>query len=229
MNLKKTKVSLLLALCLFGFVLVDKAGAQVKTRILGGSFQSTANFPVAYLANSSVACSGSAIGKKTILTAAHCVKGFGKEFPDVYLRGRRYKTKKMFRGPNDLGIIQTTSKMSAGKVFGIVRNVLPNFRGNVGVFGYGQPDSGHLKYTEMAALAFNGTGFIILASIDGSTTCVGDSGGPAVMISRNKPVVIAVVSSGQSACGFGSSTSFGLVSTGAGYSWVTGTRSKTEK
>jgi secreted trypsin-like serine protease len=216
LHLRYCKFYLLLFVLL---IPIHYSAAQVTKRILGGGY---GNFqePVAFLQSVNGTCTGAVIGKKAILTANHCLDAFRGSVVTAGVKGVRYPIKKGYGGPDDLGLLITNSRISSTR-YKIVRNSLPRIGQVLSVYGFGLPEVGTLKYTFLYVAGYESPGSFIAASNNGSTTCSGDSGGPAVVSDSNgHGIILGVVSRGQSSCGIGSATLFGATGSIRGYNWI---------
>lgn len=199
-------------------ILPQIALAQNSERILGGGYSSLQE-PIVFLNSPNGSCSGAVIGNKSILTAAHCLSNFSGTPLLAGIGGKYFEVKKGYVGPNDLALLVTKKKIP-GRRYKVIKNSLPRPGLVLTVFGFGAPESGILKYTYMQVAGYESGDAFIASSLDGSTTCSGDSGGPAVYNYRGRLVVLGIVSRGQSSCAVGSTTVFGATGSTRGYNWI---------
>jgi hypothetical protein len=113
----------------------------------------------------------------------------------------------------------TSKQISSGR-YGLRKNAMPRVGQVIAVMGFGNPDLGYLKGTYMTVAGYENSGSFVARSIDGSTSCTGDSGGPALVKDRGRILVVGVVSRGQAKCGIGSATVFGATGSSRGYNWL---------
>jgi len=109
---------------------------------------------------------------------------------------------------NDVGIVQLVGNVPAG--IGSLSIASANFRRGelFYVYGYGQTESGgrdQLRGGSMRATAVNSLEIIAAYEAGESSTCYGDSGGPAIRaVNKGTPKqrleVVAIISSGEPSC-----------------------------
>lgn len=159
-------------------------------------------------------CTGTMLSNNKVLTAAHCVtrnmRNFGIfiENDDTVLeivQGTSFKAHPQFGviggiPVNDVAImtlnrgvglptmpIYTSANIEKGDIFSI--------------FGYGTDDTGDissfLRSGEMKIEEVTPNNILALFKGEGSNTCTGDSGGPALLTRNNQTGLIGATSSGQ--------------------------------
>jgi V8-like Glu-specific endopeptidase len=154
-------------------------------------------------------CTATLVGKKTVLTAAHCV-GTTHVF---ILEGSKYPVVKAVKHPNwdayyltnDIAVMLLASAPPAAS--SAIAITAPSLGLQITLVGYGVSsekgtDAGtkRIATNKVSALKATTFGFTGAGGSMGST-CYGDSGGPAFATLNGVEVQVGVTSNGQSPCG----------------------------
>lgn len=188
---------------------LDRVGAP----IIGG--QATSGFPsvgslLVGTTSGGALCTATLIGKKTVLTAAHCLKTLTTPH-NFYLGRVKYAATKVTTHPdwdptdksypNDIGVVQLAT--APGVKPSLLSTKAPKVGMKLTLVGYGETQDGKGDYgtkrvgtntiaqVYQKAFSFKGTG----------STCKGDSGGPAFATVDGRTELVGVTSSGYSPCG----------------------------
>lgn len=210
-------------LFIFYFLLLPLAGAQdLSTDIYYGDVAELSGSPIAYLTivsknNQIFSCTGTAITKKKILTAAHCLADGVSSITAVFegttsIEAKSFVIHRNYRPlssesdvtRNDLAIIKLKSRIPDSVVPLKISKRAPRSGQEILIYGYGFDefgDIGVLKFSNMSVVSkdrFN------LAALGGGNTCNGDSGGPALYQYRSngriKTEIVGVTSFGSADC-----------------------------
>ena len=190
----------------------------LQTRIVNGSECSSQNSPVVPISlygfdGGAYLCSGTVISPTYVLTAAHCFFS-GIYSASVQINGRTIRATAYEVHPsvssnetavfNDVAIIRLASAAGVPSVPIVVSRQLES--GDIiSIFGYGQTESqsdsnntlGTLRSGEMEIADVTSDHLIASYSGNGSNTCLGDSGGPALLSFEGGVGIVGMTSSGS--------------------------------
>lgn len=175
-------------------------------------------------------CTGTIVGARRILTAAHCLSGLGASVAavNIYVNGSQTIAATSYTVHPDYGI--SNSEIINDAAVLAVADPLPvapvpvvlsqetKTGFTINIFGYGKAKVSD-DLTSFQDLTFRGGNSLItevqsprfIAEFDGSrsNTCFGDSGGPAFVEINGVPGLVGVTSGGTSdSCGNGDKSSF---------------------
>jgi secreted trypsin-like serine protease len=194
----------------------------LQSRIINGTECSESNSPVVRINllnadGSGALCSGTMITADDVLTAAHCVVTSRVVAASVRVNGAEVPVARIFPHPdvrfdqealaifNDVAILQLANPVNLPTVpLLLSRDVESGDR--FSIFGYGKDDNGNLDVLRSGdSRADTVTDQHIFAAFDGedgSNSCNGDSGGPAVETvegdnGQTLTGIVGVVSSGN--------------------------------
>ncbi len=166
-------------------------------------------------------CSGTVVGKRTILTAGHCVTGL-KGISVRFEGGKRtIKAKSWWRHPryaetadgavrHDIGVVRLSKDIP--RHIPVIRLATKNFK--VGeqffIYGYGFTEDDtveELRGGIMTARAVKSAEIAAYMEVGASLTCDGDSGGPAMretldQAGEMRSEIVGLTSSGDYACAY---------------------------
>ncbi len=189
----------------------------LQTRIINGSSCTEQGSPVVELtliADNGVAslCTGTMITSTDVLTAGHCAVGMTSAY--ITVGGTRVNAAQVAIHPgyssqpsavfNDVAVYRLSSAVSLPTVpLLISRDV--QVSDTIQIFGYGQTEnqsdnndtSGTLRAGEMRVDNVTADHLFTVFNGDGSNTCFGDSGGPALLTSGASAGIVGVTSTGQ--------------------------------
>lgn len=173
---------------------------------------------VRIVASDGMVCSGTIIGPRKIVTAAHCfpttepsryqIMVLDHNFTEHWVAVSSIRVHPKFnrRGLerqtelNDIAVVNAAAPLPADMAIAPVGGTV---RGEVTAVGFGTGFRGHdLRQVELQArsTALSPTGSQILTSVDGGA-CSGDSGGPIFRKAGKSFVLVGVISWTQGACG----------------------------
>ena len=226
------RTSLLIAGCLFvgcGFQpeatepqSADDVQSE-RSQIVGGVTDTGDPAVVALTVQGQEYCTGTLVGPKTILTAAHCVNVYGSQ-PQYYAAFGTYASQPTQRvriisqtadplynkatgTSHDFGVLQLSAAVT--NVTPIAMNAIPMNSSHVGMTirhaGFGITTGGgggggtkrHVSYNVRQV-----SQQLIESGASGKQTCSGDSGGPAFMVmpGNTAETLVGVVSFGDETC-----------------------------
>jgi len=166
------------------------------------------------LTTSNSLCTATLVGKKTVVTAAHCVNTYGSHTFTV--GGTAYQATKAVRHPqyssysitNDIAIVilQTAPSVQPTPI----STAAPSVGTEITIVGYGktseyQSDAGTKRMAKANIAEVTSTRIRIPQSTDSTmgNICNGDSGGPSYATLGGVEVVVGVHSTKSGACGSG--------------------------
>ncbi|HMN68064.1 MAG TPA: trypsin-like serine protease [Bdellovibrionales bacterium] len=166
-------------------------GAQGAFAVIGG--QESTLFPeVVKLRSGERVCSGTIIGPRTIISAAHCAT---RENPYFEYMGRRYDVKYLSstdRG-HDIALAVTESNIAGAIIAKLGRGIKHGTKMLIAGFGCtakgGKPGGLHVGATKVVGMDDD---HILSTSKNGGVLCDGDSGGPAFIHDGREAILVAV-------------------------------------
>lgn len=169
-------------------------------------------------------CSGSMIAPNAVLTAAHCfsdnlsvvsvqVSGEDVTATKVYIHPGFHQDQTNQADFDDAAIVILSRSVSAPTLPIVTSRSVAN-GDTISIFGYGldgsnQDSAGVLRSGQAEVSAVTSNHITTIFHGDGSNTCEGDSGGPAVQTVNGRAGIVGLTSSGTvEGCGDGDQTLF---------------------
>lgn len=201
-------------------------------RIINGTVCSEDNSPIVQLtilfeSGAIGTCSGARLTASDILTAAHCIEDIdGDSVTSVTVRvaGIDQATTQLMKHPNyafpqnDAAIVKLASPAS-GATLPLATSKGVQSEDIISIYGYGvneDADAGALRSGQMKVTGVNSQDITAEFGSEGSSVCIGDSGGPAVFEIDGNPGIVGITSfaaatSARQFCDEGSSSNFANV------------------
>lgn len=197
----------------------------LPSRIIDGTACSDTNSPVVKITlfnadGSSALCSGSMLTSDDVLTAAHCLVTTNVVAANVTANGVDIPVREIVVHPgvtfsqeaqaifNDVAILRLNSPVSL-PTLPILASTDVGSDDVIAIYGYGRDEDGNFETLRSGESRVGSvTPQHLIAAFDGqegSNSCNGDSGGPAVFTPENGPAgIVGIVSSGNNPqCGAG--------------------------
>ncbi len=205
-------------------VLEAPAAAAQTDAIIGGTLAlgdpAVVSLAVRYGGSYESLCTGTLIGPKTVLTAAHCIYAYGQNTPYYVVFGtdssaptravavaQQYKNPSYNQSSYDFGLLRLATAVT--DVTPIAINETPLNTGHIGTpirhVGYGLTVANSQLSGTKREVTYDlrqVTAYTIESGAAGKQTCQGDSGGPGFMVmpGTTQEKVVGVVSYGDADC-----------------------------
>jgi len=200
--------------------LSEDACSTLGLKIFNGSACTPASsspvveFTIESFDGSTALCSGEIISSQHVLTAGHCFSGQGADVRSITVvaHGTTFQASRFAIHPqyeerldlaaifNDVAVIEVDGDFGIAPLPLLVSRV-PAANDVIDIFGYGLTENselGELRSGQMRLDDVTPTHLISVFGEDGSNTCVGDSGGPALMKNAAGQVgIVGITSTGS--------------------------------
>ena len=204
----------------------------LNVRIISGTDCEPDSSPVVplileFFSGDGALCTGTIIDSRHVLTAAHCfriekvktittvVNGAFFTATDVVAHPNFSTTPSKGKLPNDVAIVSFSRNLN-NRTIPIRGSSSPSKGDVVSIFGYGSDgsgDLGELRSGEMQITSVSSSEFSSTYDGEGSNTCEGDSGGPAIQNYNGEIAISGITSTGTvESCGIGDTTVFSSLS-----------------
>jgi secreted trypsin-like serine protease len=197
----------------------------LNARIINGTECSTTDSPVVRISlifkdGTTASCSGTMLTQTHVLSAGHCFPAEVRS-ATITANGRRVDGVRYFRHPGynatnqalfkDVAILELGSNAGLPTVPLMVSSAASS-GDTIKIFGFGLDENGGagvLKSGEMRVNDVTTDHLITSFDGEGSNTCSGDSGGPALLVGANGIGIVGITSSGfLTDCGVGDTSLF---------------------
>ncbi len=164
---------------------------------------------VGYLKSGGSVCTATLIGKRTVLTAGHCVKTYGSS--SIRLGGQTYHSSQIIRHPsygggnqNDVAVIILSQPVNGIKPTPVA-NFVPQNGQQITLVGFGKTGeySGGVGTKRMTTNTIGKVRSTTFSFYGSKNAANGDSGGPTFVMHNGQEVTIGVHSTKSGACGNG--------------------------
>jgi hypothetical protein len=169
--------------------LVWALSGSKASAVIGG--RASEDFPsVVKLRAGDKVCSGTIVGPRTVLSAAHCAN---VDSPYFEYAGERYSVRYVRSGSGDLSLAIADRDITGAKPMSIGGNV--KHGEPIANAGYGctekggKPGSMHIGFSKVIGMDED---HLLSVAKDGGALCDGDSGGPAIVRKDSKFYLVAV-------------------------------------
>ena len=207
---KLTKILFLVCASALAAQSLVAEGHKIRPRLISAATGNANSVSAAFIFSANgVSCSGSAISRRLILTAAHCVKAFaGSSKVTAVIGSQQLVATKGYIAPSaDIGVLVVSSSIKAAP-YKIKKGLFPQIGASMLVLGFGNPKIGDLSYGYLSLSSYLSSETFLASNRSGTATCTGDSGGPALVTYNGATYIVGVVSAGDYECQVNSRTLF---------------------
>ena len=189
----------------------------LQSKIVNGTECSSDNSPVVMIVmrasnGDTYLCSGTMLTQTHVLTAAHCffenitdavIRAHGRSIPATHVAVHPGVSEQQTAIFNDVAIL-TLSSAANLPTLPLATSTQPRGGDTLGIFGYGvvegtnegSSSAGVLRSGEMEVDNVTNDHIFTKYNGDGSNTCFGDSGGPAIFEVNGHPAIVGITSTG---------------------------------